>query len=151
MLAKRTNTFLLWDLRLRGDRRRRRRRHQQVLEVLLEDKSRSYNLVANVNTSLTGDAPTLFSLVTMNFSTLCCLILNILEPLLLSRESSSSITSLGVLILVPRSSSEASGSDSSSDRTMKTRTVKSSSPQPSHNLCQFFTVTVTTEAPEESQ
>lgn len=66
--------------------------------------------------------PTWFSLVTMNFSTLCCLILNILEPLLLSRESSSSITSLGVLILVPRSNSEASGSDSSSDRKTKRET-----------------------------
>ncbi|TNN68429.1 hypothetical protein EYF80_021350 [Liparis tanakae] len=45
----------------------------------------------------------------MNFSTLCCLILNILEPLLVFRESSSSMVSFGVLILVPRSSSEASG------------------------------------------
>lgn len=81
------------------------------------------------------EAPTLFSLVTMNFSTLCCLMRNILEPLLLSRDSSSSITSLGVLILVPRSSSEASGSDSSSDRTRKKRRVKSSSPQPSTSHC----------------
>lgn len=54
--------------------------------------------------------------VTMNLSTLCCLILNILEPLFLSRESSSSIVSLGVLILVPRSNSVASVSDSSSER-----------------------------------
>lgn len=90
----------------------------------------------------------MFSLVTMNFSTLCCLMRNILEPLLLSRDSSSSITSLGVLILVPRSSSEASGSDSSSDRTRKKRSVKSSSPQPptSHRLGQSPIVTVTTDA-----
>lgn len=106
---------------------------------------------ANVQASETLNAPTLFSLVTMNFSTLCCLIRNILEPLLLSRESSSSITSLGVLILVPRSSSEASGSDSSSDRTRKKRRVKSSSPQPSasQRLSQISIVTVTTDAPEE--
>ena len=56
----------------------------------------------------------MFSLVTMNFSTRCCLILNILEPLFFMRDSSSSIVSLGVLILVPRSNSDASGSVSSS-------------------------------------
>lgn len=60
-------------------------------------------------------SPTIFPLVVMNLSTRCCLLRNILEPLLVSSDSSSSITSLGVLILVPRSSSEASGSDSSSD------------------------------------
>merc|ERR1719309_129862 len=59
----------------------------------------------------------------MNFTTLCCLILNILEPLFLERESSSSIVSLGVLILVPRSNSDASGSDSSSFWLMLDRSV----------------------------
>lgn len=79
--------------------------------------TRSHNIYAHTHTLFF--TLTLFSLVTMNFSTLCCLFLNILEPLLLSRESSSSITSLGVLILVPRSNSEASGSDSSSDTKRK--------------------------------
>jgi len=56
---------------------------------------------------------TRFSSLTMNFSTLCCLILNILEPLFFMRDSSSNITSLGALILVPKSSSEASAFSSS--------------------------------------
>lgn len=56
---------------------------------------------------------TRFSVLMMNLSTLCCLILNILEPLPFIRVSSSSITSLGVLILVPRSNSVASVSSSS--------------------------------------
>lgn len=48
----------------------------------------------------------------MNFSTRFCLLWNILEPLLVKRFSSSSMVSLGVLIFVPRSNSDASGSDS---------------------------------------
>lgn len=55
---------------------------------------------------------TRFSSLTMNFSTLCCLILNILEPLFFMRDSSSNITSLGALILVPKSSSAVSASSS---------------------------------------
>lgn len=55
---------------------------------------------------------TRFSSLMMYFSTLCCLILNILEPLFFMRDSSSNITSLGALILVPKSSSAASASSS---------------------------------------
>lgn len=55
---------------------------------------------------------TRFSSLTMNCSTLCCLILNILEPLFFMRDSSSNITSLGALILVPKSSSAVSASSS---------------------------------------
>lgn len=109
-------TFFLWLLRLWWNRGRS---HQQVLEVLLEeeweDRVRSVLTTTFRHTlPFLPVTPTLFWLDTMNFSTRCCLILNILEPLLLSNDSSSSITSLGVLILVPRSNSEASGSDSSS-------------------------------------
>ncbi len=55
---------------------------------------------------------TRFLSLTMNFSTLCSLILNILEPLFFMRDSSSNITSLGALILVPKSSSAVSASSS---------------------------------------
>lgn len=44
----------------------------------------------------------------MNFSTLICRSLNILDPLLVRRESSSSITSLGMLIFFPRFSLDPS-------------------------------------------
>lgn len=55
---------------------------------------------------------TRFLSLMMNFSTLCSLILNILEPLFFMRDSSSNITSLGALILVPKSSSAVSASSS---------------------------------------
>lgn len=110
-------TFFLSDLRLWWNGGWA---HQQILEILLENKNRRYRLISThtciKHTRRFSSSLTMFSLVTMNFSTLCCLILNILEPLFVSRESSSSITSLGVLILVPKSNSEASGSDSSSER-----------------------------------
>ncbi|TNN63732.1 hypothetical protein EYF80_026049 [Liparis tanakae] len=68
-----------------------------------------YHVTSSNLTSQRGN-----KLLEMNLSTRFCLLLNILEPLFFNRESSSSMMSLGVRIFVPRSNSDASGSESNS-------------------------------------